>query len=76
MEVTMEIKIGVRQVSREIILDTDLSADAVLKLVAAAIDGGVLDIADSNGRRVVVPGTALGYVEIGEEARRRVGFGG
>ncbi|MDN4474947.1 DUF3107 domain-containing protein [Demequina sp. SYSU T00192] len=71
----MEIRIGVQNVSREIAIDTDMSADAVAAAVAAAAKGGTLDLTDAKGRRVVVPGAALGYVDIGEETKRRVGFG-
>jgi hypothetical protein len=71
----VEIRIGVQNVSREITIDTDMSADAVAEAVAKATGGGTLDLTDAKGRRVVVPGSALGYVDIGEEAKRRVGFG-
>lgn len=71
----MEIRIGVQNVSREIAIDTDMTADAVAAAVAKAVDGGVLDLTDAKGRRIVVPAAALGYVDIGEESKRRVGFG-
>jgi hypothetical protein len=35
----------------------------------------VLSLADDRGRRVIVPAERLAYVEIGEVAERRVGFG-
>lgn len=71
----MEIRIGVQNVSREISLETDLTADQVAAAVAAAVAGGTLDLTDKNGRRIVVPSGALGYVDIGEETKRKVGFG-
>jgi hypothetical protein len=71
----MEVRIGVRHVTREIVLETDQSADAVAKAVASAVAGGVLELTDTRGRRVMVPADALGYVDIGSEERRRVGFG-
>jgi len=74
-EVSVEVRIGVRNVSREIAFETNESADDVAAKVAAATSGGVLDLVDAKGRRVVVPSDALGYVEIGEEEKRRVGFG-
>ncbi|WP_062463979.1 DUF3107 domain-containing protein [Demequina soli] len=70
----MEIRIGVQNVSREIAIDTDMTADAVAAAVAGALAGGTLDITDAKGRRVVVPGASVGYVDIGEETKRRVGF--
>ncbi len=71
----MEIRIGVQNVSREITIDTEMSSDEVAAAVAAAAEGGTLDLTDAKGRRVVVPAGALGYVDIGEETKRRVGFG-
>ncbi|GMA36451.1 hypothetical protein GCM10025876_26550 [Demequina litorisediminis] len=52
-----------------------LSGDEVAAKVADAVAGATLDLTDAKGRRVVVPAGSLGYVEIGEEAKRRVGFG-
>lgn len=71
----MEIRIGVQNVSREIVVETDKSSDDISALVSKALSGGVLDLMDVQGRRVVVPSAALAYVQIGEEVKRRVGFG-
>lgn len=72
----MEVKIGVQNVAREITLESAQSADAVAALVEAAItDGTLLRLTDDKGRTVVVPGTSIGYVEVGHESERRVGFG-
>ncbi|WP_062076805.1 DUF3107 domain-containing protein [Demequina globuliformis] len=71
----MEIRIGVQNVAREIVIETDMSGDEVAKAVADALEGATLDLSDAKGRRLVVPAGALGYVEIGEESKRRVGFG-
>ncbi|GII85838.1 ATP-binding protein [Sphaerisporangium siamense] len=74
----MEIKIGVRSVHREIVVETELSADEVEQELrnALAADRGVFSVTDVKGRRVVVPVAALGFVEIGEDEQRPVGFGG
>jgi hypothetical protein len=37
--------------------------------------GSELRLTDEKGRQVIVPGNVLGYVEIGAEEVRRVGFG-
>ena len=71
----MEVKIGVQNVAREITIDTTLDSDAVEKAVAAALaDGGVLALTDAKGRRVVVPGTSLAYVDISTSVTGTVGF--
>jgi len=70
----MEVRIGVQHVAREIVLETDMTADEVAKSVADAVAGATLDLTDDKGRRVVVPAGALGYVEIGEQSKTRVGF--
>ena len=72
----MEIRIGVQNVSREVVVETDLTAADIHKKLSDAMNGAALELTDTKGRRVFVPGTAIGYVEIGEEERRRVGFGG
>jgi len=72
----VEVKIGVQNVAREIVLDSAQSADEVAALVDAAIAaGGTLRLVDATGRTVVVPTTVLGYVETGGSADRQVGFG-
>ena len=71
----MEITIGIRQVAREISVETSLSADEVSTAVEKALAGSILDLTDTRGRRVVVPSAAIGYIEIGAEEQRRVGFG-
>lgn len=72
----MEVKIGIQNIGREIVLESAQDADAVAKLVEEAIaNGAELRLADDKGRVVIVPATVLGYVEIGAEEARRVGFG-
>jgi hypothetical protein len=72
----LEIKIGVQNIGREIVLESNQDADAVAKIVEAAITkGSELRLTDDKGRVIIVPGNALGYVEIGAEEARRVGFG-
>ncbi|NUT69952.1 DUF3107 domain-containing protein [Pseudarthrobacter sp. C4D7] len=72
----MEIKIGVQNVGREIVLESTQDAETVAKVVGQAInDGSELRLKDDKGRLIIVPGNALAYVEIGAEEVRRVGFG-
>lgn len=71
----MEVKIGVQNVARELVLETDSSAKDVEAAVASALKGGTLSLTDTKGRVLVVPSAALAYIEIGVEEVRRVGFG-
>ncbi len=73
----MEVKIGVQFSSRELVLESTQSPEAVEKAVAEALkaDLGVLSLVDDKGRRVLVPADKLAYVEIAESEQRRVGFG-
>ncbi|AKT51391.1 DUF3107 domain-containing protein [Arsenicicoccus sp. oral taxon 190] len=72
----MEVKIGVQHVAREITFQSDQTPDEVAQAVAAAAkDGSLLTLRDERGRTVIVPGDRVGYVEIGESAKTRVGFG-
>ena len=72
----MEITIGVQHIARELTLEVDITAGELAEQLARAIkDGTVVELTDTRGRCVVVPATAIGYVEIGPEEARRVGFG-
>ncbi len=72
----MEVKIGVQNVAREIVLDSAQTADEIAALVDTAVAaGGVLRLTDTGGRTVVVPTAVLGYVDAGGAAERKVGFG-
>ncbi len=72
----MEIKIGIQNVGREIVLESAQTTDEVAANVTEAITKGTeLRLTDEKGRVVLVPASVLGYVEIGAEESRRVGFG-
>ena len=71
----MEVKIGVQHAPRELVVDTDESADAVQQLVAEAVGAGtVLTLTDSKGRKLVVPAAKIAYVDIGGGVVGQVGF--
>ena len=71
----MEIKIGIQNVAREIILESEQSSDEVAAAVSEALAKGTeLRLTDEKGRIIIVPGHALGYVELGGEKARSVGF--
>jgi hypothetical protein len=72
----LEIKIGIQNIGREIVLESAQDADAVATVVEEAITRGTeVRLKDDKGRILIVPGNALGYVEIGAEEARKVGFG-
>ncbi|MEU8889717.1 DUF3107 domain-containing protein [Streptomyces sp. NPDC048442] len=73
----MEVKIGVQHAPREIVLESGQSAEEVERAVADALAGKaqLLSLNDDKGRKVLVPADRIAYVEIGEPAQRRVGFG-
>jgi Protein of unknown function (DUF3107) len=71
----MEVKIGVTQANRELVVDTALDADGVEEQVRAAlVEGGVLSLTDTKGRRIVVPGAKVAYIEISNSTAGQVGF--
>ncbi|WP_149204324.1 DUF3107 domain-containing protein [Actinotalea subterranea] len=71
----MEITIGVQHVARELVLETDQTSEKVTKDVLKALEvGAPLEFTDSRGRHVVVPAGVVGYVEIGGDETRKVGF--
>ncbi len=72
----MEVRIGVRQVTREVTFESLQSAEDIQAAVVKAVgDGSVLHLVDDKGRIVLVPAETLGYVEIGVPDKGRVGFG-
>jgi len=74
----MEVKIGVRHAPRELVLDVTATVEEVEAAVADALDGehAVLTLTDTRGRRVIVPGRGLAYLELGTGTSGTVGFRG
>lgn len=71
----MEVKIGVQNAQRELVLDTDISPEDVEARLAEALSGnGVLRLTDVKGRSVVVPAGSVAYLEIGSPNASTVGF--
>ena len=73
----MEVKIGVQHAPREIVIESRQSAEEIQAAVEAALgkNSSLLSLEDEHGRRVLVPADRVAYVEIGEQAGRKVGFG-
>lgn len=73
----MEVKIGIADSNRELVFKTGMGPEEVQQRVEAALtaDGrAVLELDDEKGRRYLVSTARVAYVEIGESARRPVGF--
>ena len=73
----MEIRIGVRDVAREVTLESSQTPEQVRATIAEAVSSGspLVELEDEKGATVLVPTSALGYVEIGSPEKSRVGFG-
>lgn len=72
----MEVKIGISDVPREVTVETSATADEVVANLRTAIEGGgLLELVDDKGRRVLVPAAKIGYLDLGSPSARTVGFG-
>jgi hypothetical protein len=73
---SVEIKVGIQHVNREVVVETTETAADVEKAFADAVENeGVFTLSDERGRRVLIPSTKIAYVDLGEEHARKVGFG-
>ncbi len=72
----MEVKIGVQNVNRELVIDSDQPGEDIEAAVAKALTGEepVLSLTDTKGRKVIVPTDKLAYVELGSPTIGQVGF--
>jgi len=71
----VEVTIGVQNVARELTIETDSPTSEVSAAVEAALaDGGVLRLLDNRGREVFVPSAVIGWVQVGDSEKGRVGF--
>lgn len=73
----MEIRIGVRDVAREVVFESDDAPEQVRSQIADALSSGshLIELQDDKGGTVLVPTAALGYIELGSPEKGRVGFG-
>ncbi|GAB3446726.1 DUF3107 domain-containing protein [Actinophytocola sediminis] len=72
----MEVKVGVADTARELVLNSDQTPDEIESLVATALQNSeaTLSLVDDKGRRYLVPSGRVAYVEIGTADSKRVGF--
>jgi uncharacterized protein DUF3107 len=75
----VEVKIGIQSIPRELIVETDASAEEVERAIVEALgatDGtAILALTTQKGGRVIVPADKIAFVEFGSDSARRVGFG-
>lgn len=71
----MEIRIGIQNVAREVVLESEQDNAEITQIVSTALnEGGQLRLTDAKGREVIVPVAGIAYVEVGPDQVRRVGF--
>jgi hypothetical protein len=72
----IQVRITVVNVASDLNFESALSAAEIQSAVSAALKSGdALTLEDIRGRVVIVPADKIGFVEIGEQTDRRVGFG-
>ncbi|WP_243831775.1 DUF3107 domain-containing protein [Naumannella halotolerans] len=72
----VEVKIGMRQVARELTVETEDSADSIQQAYQKALKSGeAFEITDTKGSKVIVRAELVAYLDLGKENPRRVGFG-
>lgn len=72
----MDIRIGITNSPREINFESSQTAQEVETIVATALESGAkfIKLNDSKGKLYIVPVVSFGYIEVGSESTRRVGF--
>ncbi|MPZ00388.1 MAG: DUF3107 family protein [Actinophytocola sp.] len=72
----MEIKIGIQETPRELVVSSSQTPDEVDALISDALgsDDGLLRLTDEKGRKYIVPANRIAYVEIAPSDARKVGF--
>ena len=75
----MEVKIGIQSIPRELVVETDATAEEVERDLAAALaaaDGtAVFALSTQKGGRVLIPADKIAFIEFSTDQARRVGFG-
>ena len=70
------LRIAITNISGELVFETNSSVADVKSAVAAAIAAKTtLALQDIRGHEIIVPADKIAFVEVGNPAARRVGFG-
>jgi hypothetical protein len=72
----VDIRIGILNSPREINFETTQTSAEVEKAVAAALDSDAkyVRLVDDKDKVYIIPTASFGYIEVGSEISRRVGF--
>lgn len=72
----MDVKIGVAESPREVVLQSAQTPDEVEAAVREALadQSGLLSLVDEKGKLFLMPSARIAYVEISPADSRRVGF--
>ena len=72
----VEVRIAVTHVSAELSFECPSGVDEIRSAATSALAAGSpLILSDVRGREIIVPADRIGFIEIGEQVERRVGFG-
>jgi hypothetical protein len=70
------VRIAIADISSELSFECESSPAEIKAAVAKALsDNSLLTLTDIRGHEIIVPAARIGYVEVGQPAERRVGFG-
>jgi hypothetical protein len=72
----VEVKIGIKDTPRELVVSSGQSPEEVEAKVAEALNAadGLFRLDDDKGRKFLVPADRIAYVEIAPSDVRKVGF--
>ncbi|MFZ4107412.1 MAG: DUF3107 domain-containing protein [Candidatus Planktophila sp.] len=74
--VKSEVRIAVTRVASDLFFESAQNAADIKSAVADALASGKpLILTDVRGHEIIVPADKIGFVEVGDAASRRVGFG-
>ncbi len=73
----MEVKIGIHSVPRELVVETDTSAEEIERDLTRSLESGgnsVFAISVAKGGKILVPADKIAYLEYGAPEAHRLGF--
>lgn len=72
----VEVRIAITHVSSELAFECPTGVEEIRSAISTSLtSGSPLVLSDVRGREIIVPADKIGFVEIGEQVERRVGFG-